>query len=96
MTEPTRTAARIEALAANLQTECHYGPVAAAALARAWVRLGADQGWTAEQVERLAVEAAAVGMMPDTVRAVLDLTDRTLRTSPPRPRKSPAPKAAGK
>lgn len=73
-----------------------YGPVASEALARAWLQLGSDRGWNSTDVGRLAIEAAALGVLPDTVRTVTELTGRIISLAPavpatPKPSKRQPP-----
>ena len=84
-----------ESIAAALASEHRYGPLASEALSRSWVALGRDRGWPDDEVRALALACAEAGIMPDTVRAVTELTGRIITVRPARkatPRKVvPAP-----
>lgn len=83
-----------EQITAALIEQTRYGKLAAEALGRAWAHLGRDRGWPDDQVVTLALEAATAGVMPDTVRAVTELTGKILQLGPAQPAKRPRKVAA--
>lgn len=85
----TTRSEQIAALARRLRLEKNYGNVASEALARAWVKLGDDRGWSFDELQALALEAADAGVLPDSVRIVTELTGRILSIGPATPAKRP-------
>lgn len=88
--------AQTRALGALLTAELQaygYGPIAAEALGRSWAHLAEDRDWPANEVRTLARECAAAGILPDTVRAVTELTGKII--SVPAPARKPATSRKG-